>query len=520
MVVDTIKEMLLMNQKLGHKMQNILIEGDIIVTDVKPDILNTINTSGNIVIYKKEVMDGKVRIDGSIHLHIMYLADNEENSIRGLNAEVDFTEIIEFPEAQNGMLLETDFDLKSIECKVLNGRKINTKSLIEIELKLYANNKFEVIKEIKDIDNMQFLKRNLEINSLIGEGTQKTVIKDTINLDNAVQVAEILKANIDIVNKDIKLSYNKVLAKADAEIKLIYLTEDNEIKVTTASLPVMGFIDIQNIDDGMICDINYEIKNIIIKPNNQDDHSIYVELEIELTGKAFEVKMIDVIDDLYSPSIPLSFTSNKIKACQQVFNLRDTCTTKEKLNIKELEGNKVCDVSCKPHITSKKVIQNKIVFEGVINVDLLYTSEDSIALANKLIEVPVHFEIDNKDVNLDVNIDINVETKNFDFIILPNGEIDLKVETLFLVNVSRDIEVNIIDEITASETRADEDYGLIIYYTKRGDSLWEIAKKFNSTIDDIAKENNIENPYNHILKVGEQLFIPKVLYTRKQSNAV
>ena len=44
---------------------------------------------------------------------------------------------------------------------------------------------------------------------LIGEGTTKVYAKDTISVDVADEIAEIMKANIRIVNKDIKLSYNK-----------------------------------------------------------------------------------------------------------------------------------------------------------------------------------------------------------------------------------------------------------------------------------------------------------------------
>lgn len=38
-----------------------------------------------------------------------------------------------------------------------------------------------------------------------------------------------MNASLKIVNKEVKLSYNKVLAKAEAEIWIMYLTEDNRI---------------------------------------------------------------------------------------------------------------------------------------------------------------------------------------------------------------------------------------------------------------------------------------------------
>ena len=72
MVVDTIKENLCVNKLVATKKEVILVEGDMIVPDSKPDILNTICTSGVVCIYKKEVLEEKVRIDGNINTYYVY----------------------------------------------------------------------------------------------------------------------------------------------------------------------------------------------------------------------------------------------------------------------------------------------------------------------------------------------------------------------------------------------------------------------------------------------------------------
>lgn len=44
-----------------------------------------------------------------------------------------------------------------------------------------------------------------------------------------------------------------------------------------------------------------------------------------------------------------------------------------------------------------------------------------------------------------------------------------------------------------------------IYYVKKGDSLWSIAKAFNSTVDDLIKYNNLPTLN---LQIGQSLMIP------------
>mgnify|MGYP003297874023 CR=1 FL=1 len=74
---------------------------------------------------------------------------------------------------------------------------------------------------------------------------------------------------------------------------MTYLTEENQIKVVTCNLPVVGFIDMPNITENSICDANYQVKNAIIKPNAIEEHSIYVEIEMGISAECYEEKEIN-----------------------------------------------------------------------------------------------------------------------------------------------------------------------------------------------------------------------------------
>ena len=77
----------------------------------------------------------------------------------------------------------------------------------------------------------------------------------------------------------------------------------------------------------------------------------------------------------------------------------------------------------------------------------------------------------------------------------------------FDVNLVKESNINIIENITEEEGKTKETYSIVIYYTKTGDTLWNIAKRFGSTVDEIAKVNNIDKTEN--VMQGQQLFIPR-----------
>lgn len=486
-----------------------MCEEDFIVPDIKPDILNTIRTNGTVCIYKKEVMDGKVRIEGSINVYIMYLADDETSSIRSLNTTLSFSQTIDFERVKEGMLLEDKIALKSLEAKVINGRKVNVRAMLDLDLKIVSNEELEFVKEIDDIKDAQTLDRSITLNSLLGSGFTKVYAKDTIVIDSLDNLTEIMKVDFTIINKETKISYNKVLVKADACVKMVYLTEDNRICTTSNLIPVMGFIDMPDVTDENICDIQYEIKNLLVKPNNIEEHSIYIEAELEINARVYQGKQLNIIEDLYSPSVNLVYKQKQIQAIAQKEMVKDICSIREKQFISEIGNRKIYDVDINPRIENQTILKDRILYEGELELNFLFEAEGSSRVGTKNMTLPFTFNMDCAGAIPTSKIETNIEITLQDFTIMPDESIDIKIDLEFLVNLSNSQNMQVIEEVNVDETRQNERYSLIIYFVKPGDTLWKIAKKFRSTISNIAKINGIED--ENKINVGQQLFIPTAI---------
>ena len=94
------------------------------------------------------------------------------------------------------------------------------------------------------------------------------------------------------------------------------------------------------------------------------------------------------------------------------------------------------------------------------------------------------YEISSQTDNIQINIDLNISTKMF-----------------------KTIQLNIIEDLEEKELEDKEEYSIIVYFVKAGDTLWNIAKKFRSTVENIKQINNIEDEDK--LAINQQLFIPR-----------
>ena len=512
MEVDVTKQNVTINKLISSKKEVVTVEGDMIVPDVKPDILNTIDTVGNVCIYKKEVLDGKVRFDGSINLNMIYLADSDVDTKRGLTNSLDFTQIIDVNNSRSGMELRNSINIKEIECKVLNGRKINIKVVLEIEIYIYSNEEINILKGINNVEGIQTLNSNMKINNLVGTGCCRACAKDTISLNGEDNLAEILKTEIKLLNSEMKVSYNKILLKADANVKIMYLTENGEIKMVSCNIPVMGFIDIPDVSENNILNCCYEIKNIIVKPNSVEQHSIYVEIEFEICCDASDCIDIELIQDMYCPSKDLKFKPKEVNTIMNKQINRNICNVRERISLPEISSNKIYDVEIMPNINNINILSGRVVYEGELKLNFIFSSDTNNRIDTKRYTLPFNFNIDNEQISSNKTINTRMNCVQDEFVVTSDGMVDCKVDLEFETEMYDNANINIIDEIEMSEEENNSNPSMIIYIVKDGDTLWNIAKRYKTTMQDIINVNNLDN--GDMISVGQKLFIPRFYMNR------
>lgn len=500
------KNNLTINQVAAQKLDTSICEGDCIVPDIKPDIFSIVTSSGIVNIYKKEIMDGKIRIDGAINTYTMYIAEEEgRREIRSINYVLDFSQIINIENAQSSMTAEVRTNLKNVEAKMINERKINVKAILDFDVKLFNNTSEEFITGITDITDLQKMEENIVVNSLLGTQRTKAQAKETVAIDNVDNLVEILKVNMEITNQDTKISYNKILAKADTKLKVMYLTEDGRINTVSSTIPIMGFVDMQDISEENTCDVQYEIRNMIIKPNGIQEHSIYVEIEIEITASAYQTKEINIIQDLYSPSRNLVFEQKQVRAMKDKCNYHDLLSIREK-QILDIGDEKVYDADVKINIENLRILNDEIEVTGNANITFIHSINNMQEIGTTQIDIPIDNKIACRGINLESNVKINTGIATQDFTILPNSEIEMRIDVEFILSTSSEMDINEICNVEESTSNNSNEYNMVIYFTKKDDTLWKIAKEFRSTIESVKRCNELTSDE---LSPGMQLFIMK-----------
>ena len=334
------------------------------------------------------------------------------------------------------------------------------------------------------------------IDTFVGHGESKIGLKEKIDTENLQESIEVVQLSHSIRNIENKISYNKILIKGDCELKCLYQTESGHIYIAKKEVPIMGFLDIENVEETNQISTEFTLKNININNSeNEVKPGINVEMEFNLTGDVYQTKEVNILTDLYDLNYKTEFSKRKIQLESCNNTPVQTATINQKTIVEEI--NQIYNTEYQI-INMKKEEQNlEIEFRAIY----MYSSFENQSINRKEETFKTQIQLE-KQVT-----EVNVRIASQSSAILPDSSINTQLEINIYNTQSNELEI--INEIKINDEENDEGYSMIIYFVKPGDSLWKIAKRFKSTIKEIATLNEIANEDK--INVGDKLYIPRAI---------
>ena len=165
----------------------------------------------------------------------------------------------------------------------------------------------------------------------------------------------------------------------------------------------------------------------------------------------------------------------------------------------------VISVTCKP-ILRETVCENGMLhMKGTLVSFLLYREEGE---KGRIRSVVTESEFDRQKPvsgeNLSAECDLWIEDVTAGK--RSGEEAEVTATMGFCLNVLKPCTINLITECELEEGEAARRPALTIYFTQQGDTLWNIAKKYGTTVEKIKAANNMEGDD---LSIGEKILIPR-----------
>lgn len=515
--MELIKKNIHMNKLKCKSNVQLTLDDYFNVPDVKPDMERIMKEQGDIVIKEMKPMNGKLSVKGGLRFNLLYISDENARPIHNISGELPFDELVNMDEACVQDNITVKWELDDFSVSMINSRKISVKAIVSFMFTAEDIYDEETAISISGDEGVQFRNKKLDITQIALCKRDIFRIKDDINLPSGKpNIYEILYYEVEPRAIQVKLLDNKLSIKGELLIFALYTGEEEEkVQYYETELPFDGILECSGCKEEMISDIgvNVQTKEIQIKPDDDGEERILdLEVVLEMDIKIYEEDELEILSDVYSvtkevtPIYRDAFYENLLMKNNSKVRVNDRIALDPGL----LRILQICNVTGNIRIDEERIVTNGIEVEGIIDIQILYiTEDDKKPLAAVKGIVPFSHTIEVKGMKDNSIYNIKVSIDQISVMMLDGEEVEAKVGINLDTIVFDKISEPIITDIKVEELDLDKLQqmpSIIGYIVKAQDSLWTIAKKYYTTVDNIKELNQLDSD---MIQKGDKLLLMK-----------
>lgn len=512
-------KMNIISQKLET---TIFVEEDILVPDIKPDLKKILSMDGRSFVSSKEIQVGQesednVRITGEVLLQTIYLPESKEDgeAISIIQSRLPFKtdwQVSASPMSRLSIIS----NVEKIDYTIINERKFRAKVTVTLSLSEYAEKEMQMFDSIRG-ENLELLKETVKISHVALRKEESSEIAEDLKLkEGSLRPVKILKSDIRIVENHKQITSEKMVINANIMVNILYMgEEDGEEGICSRPAFFQGktdftqFILMDKFEDAAMCRAAFNDQDLEVKIS-EDEDCFQLKGTITTSVEVLTNMEKEMVTDLYHSvkDTTYDFTENQIET---VIGTGMTETSaREILNVPDsVQADKVIYVG--GHIKEKRetVEQGRVMVEGILSGEVvcLFDDDEKKAFSMKQ-DIPFRGAMEIPSAQLDMKAESKVEIRDLWFDKINGKQIEVNASLQVEAAVIKVSSLKLIKNPCFVESnQITRPCSMVIYITKKDDSLWKIAKKYKISMNTIREVNQIEEstPINE----GMRLLIVK-----------
>lgn len=502
----------------------LFIEEDILVPDVKPDLISILSMDGKALLSNKEIQVGQgeedsVKVTGEISLQTIYLPEekNDGEVISIIQSRLPFKTDWQVTASPMSHLSITP-EIERIDYTVVNERKFRAKVTLNLQLKEYAEKEMELFESLKG-EELQLLKEKVKISHVALRKEDSVEISEDLKLkEGSLRPVKILKTDINVVENHKQITSEKMVINAAIWTNILYIGEeekDGEVQKKPAlfqgKTDFTQFILMDKEENVAANKVAFNDKDLEIKINEEEGDSFTLKGTVNTSIQIYRNMEKETVSDLYHNVKDMTYDLTE-KNVEAIIGTGTTeVSAREIMDVPPQNGpvDKVIYINGTIKEKSNKVEDGRVLVEGILEGQVLCLpeEEDKSPFAIKK-DIPFRGTMEVASANESMSAESQLAIKDLWFDKINSKQIE--------INASLQMETTVIEQKTLKliknpcfieNDQKKRPSSMVIYITKRDDSLWKIAKKYKTSISAIKEINELaEEPK---LAEGTRLLIVK-----------
>ncbi len=483
------------------------VEADFSLPEYMPEILRIIKSTAQPKVNSCKAVGERVTVDGECELRMIYTA--EDGCIYSFTQSKPFTRHCENNIFNSATDINCEVAVSYVNCRATSTKRAEIKAGLVIRINAFLEDTEEIISLE---ENTCIEKKCVPIRamSLGCKKTRNFSMSDTAPL--SVPCAFIISSRASAVCTEVKKISNKIMVKGDAVVEICYVNANDKSCTENIrhTLPINQILEFDGMEERFTGNVYLNVTAVDVMLKNEQEgigSSFDIGLSIDASALMWEEKELVVINDAYAVGSCID-----LKKQSQVFftpfdEIRDTYIFRQDFQVSGEGVSKVIGSTCEfTNVATKKENDKFIILANLSLSVLIKDTSGSISNINKILDVKYErkADYDNNDIFCLPKLDVF----SLDCAEKGNNSIDVRAEINVSASVFGKVFIDGVTDITQSENQPVRNTNAItVYFPEESESLWSIARRYNTTVKAIAEENDLDGDTTENLKV---IFIPAV----------
>lgn len=482
------------------------VECDISLPDYMPEILRIIKATATPKVSSCRLSGDRVTVDGLCELRMIYTA--EDGGLYTYSHTQPFTKYCENDTFSDALDVTSRVSVSFVNCRATNNRRAEIKGGISVNICVFGVECNEVIYSAEG-DGLEQKLIPIDAMSLGCRKTNHFSMSDTVSPQEGASY--IVSVHSSAVCTDVRKINNKMMIKGDAVVSVCYVKDREKAETETLkhSIPINQIMEFEGMEEHFTGNVVLNVCSTDVIPKGEASGEITsfdISLGVDVTVNMWDLKSLSVISDAYGVGTVLNLKRVPRKYYCALNEIRDTIIAQDSFTMPG-EGV-ICILDCCGEIVSKKFKceDGKATVSGSINVSMI-VKDGNGNFNTQLKTLDYCYSVDNDSDDKTIICEPYVSLITIDCA-LSNGGISVRAELSVVGTVFEERVIDTVTDITESDVpNTRKRYAVTVYFPEKEESLWSIARRYNTTVNAIADENGLDGDTTADLKI---LFIPAV----------
>lgn len=471
------------------------VDGDITLPDYCPDIKRILKCMVTPCLNSAQCVGDRVTVDANAFVQVIYVDDN--NNIFCYDKTFPFSKTVELGKQIDNPVTDVKLKTAYANTRAVSQRRIDIHASVGISIRITGKKEVELIADAENC-GIQLLKNCNFASDFIGQTVKSFTLNEVMEIGKSkAPVRQIIRQKATPVIGEIKVIANKILIKGEIGVSVLYCIDnaDGGYETYENAMPISQIIELDGIEEtsDYFARLSIASLNIIPKADSSGEKRLF-DVTASVCAVIKSDKKIDTAFpcDCYSTMYSVKSEKRLVTFEKIVNNTDDLIMVKKSEEFLNIAIKEIIAVWCDDVVTTYTCVGDELKIIGSTMVSILAIDTSGQPFyAERNVSFEKVKNVENGCKNLICNTDAVVSAVGF--VLTDSNKTDLRVEIRLRTSLSRKETAEILTDIQCdtSEIKEKKYSVLTIYFPDDGEMLWNIARKFGTTVDAIKSENEI-----------------------------